>query len=80
MQLLGLKGLMQTHWKDKAKCRCEHYRDVCITVKPHLFYFLDNKQYYIYIISFYRSMDGVEEDEYTSDPIAQQTRQVRVFL
>jgi len=25
-------------------------------------------------------MDGVEEDEYTSDPIAQQTRQVGVFL
>ena len=24
-------------------------------------------------------MDGVEEDEYTSDPIAQQTRQVGVF-
>ena len=28
----------------------------------------------------FRSMDGVEEDEYTSDPIAQQTRQVGVFL
>ena len=25
-------------------------------------------------------MDGVEEDEYTSDPIAQQTRQVGIFL
>ena len=52
MQILGPKGLMQTHWKDIAKCRCEHYRDVSITVKPHLFYFLGNKQYYIYKISF----------------------------
>ena len=52
----------------------------CLYYSQTSFYFLGNKQYYIYIISFYRSMDGVEEDEYTSDPIAQQTRQVRVFL